>query len=269
MVKVDETVDTFHFRSSPDLRRTRLWHHPKKRIRRIPNSLAHKTHSIVLRFHWPDPSTHRFGNAKVFVMGHSPDVVTFGGGRIVTTGWGPRLLRFVPKRSEVYYLWCCDSGDRMTVRRQSIEISVEIYAVIFDSPSRQLGRTYQLLQDKFGSLQSGGLFHARMLQSIADSLAFQLRFRRTPDPGLASVVTAIGVEVNLESIRSLVEVATWAVEDLSMENGDVVSDEEGYERDEMVDMLGRMRHRGLRRNGRVLIGLEDQNARFPFQHQDT
>ena len=315
---------SFRFRPSIN---ARSWDRRVKCVMRVPNSLAHRTHSIVVRLDKVRMNDNN-NTIKFFLMRHSPDSVSFGSGHVEATSWTPAKFVVVPKRDQVYYIWCTEQGgnnapaqqqqqqqqqqeqqqqqqqpgnvaganrpldvnrnnnnplvdrdpilnlanrhpgdrengvqpavvhpirqqraargngnvdddgndnddDNVVVQANArndyfprvpsarlilerpISISCQTHAVIFDSPQQQLSLVYSKIQTRCGSLQNGGLFFARMLQSIATSLSFQQRFRRTLDPGLLRALESMGLAET--DVKPLVEIATWAVEDLSME----------------------------------------------------
>jgi len=90
-----------------------------------------------------------------------------------------------------------------------------VHSVIFDLPNKLVAKTYHKLLVKMGSLQVGGVLYLRLLQSLANTLLFSIRFQRMPEPGWMEILNEVRIPMELAHIQVLGEIVTWVEHDLS------------------------------------------------------
>ena len=73
---------------------------------------------------------------------------------------------------------------------------------------------YDKLYAKMGALHKGGLLYLRLLQSLANTLLFQLRFQQTPETGLVQILKDLKIALAIPDIQVLGEIVTWVEEDV-------------------------------------------------------
>jgi len=151
---------------------------------------------------------------RVFLLSHNVNeaCMTFDKGcKLYETSPGTTLC-FCPTPHSVYTLWVTCSNRTTTPPC----LSLKTYNVIFDVPggTRLVLSVYDKLYAKMGALHKGGLLYLRLLQSLANTLLFQLRFQQTPETGLVQILKDLKIALAIPDIQVLGEIVTWVEEDV-------------------------------------------------------
>lgn len=242
------------------------------RLTRIYIPLAHRTQSVVVNVQLElavnedgDPQPLPSDLTRLYVLAHHPNdtPLTFEKGSTVASFFpGRNSVSLVPSSDKVYTLW--SSRTRALAPPQ---LKIKVHSLIFDLPTKLVATTYHKLYQKMGSLQSGGLLYLRLMQSLANTLLFSLRFQQDPEPGWKQILNEARIPYELPHIQVLGEIVTWVEEDLTkleeqpQEVERKPTDQHREELDDPIQIRRRQRRRLMMRDRAHFRG---QDRRLPF-----